>query len=66
MSLIKDVEREEAKADFFKYDCPDVTELVPAPIIRCECGYSGPSQLIMSYLKKARCPKCHVWSKYEE
>ena len=65
MSLGSDLDREQAKEDYLKYDCPDVTELVPAPIIRCECGYSGPSQCFISEIKEARCPKCKVWSKYD-
>ena len=58
--------REEAYDDCIKYSCPDVTELIPAPVIACECGYKGRVRLVLSHLHEAQCPQCEKWVKYEE
>ncbi len=62
----KDQLREQAKSEYFKYDCPDVDERVPAPEIKCKCGFIGRAKAILSHMKEALCPGCKKWISYEE
>ncbi len=62
----KDIDKEQALDDYIVGFCPDVEERIPAPKIRCACGYSGLARTILSHLKEALCPKCGKWVKYEE
>jgi hypothetical protein len=58
--------KEDALDDYIRGYCPDVTELVPAPEIKCKCGYAGRVKFILSHLHEALCPECKTWVVYEE
>lgn len=67
MSLeMREALKERAYADCVTGYCPDVTELVPAPEIECNCGYAGRATVIISHLHEALCPECKTWIKYIE
>ncbi len=61
-----DLDRELAKDEYFKYCCPDVEERVSAPVIQCQCGFSGRAKFILSHLSEALCPECKKWIQYKE
>ena len=62
----REIDKERAREDFFKYDCPDVAILTPAPEIECKCGFKGKAKVIISYLHEALCPECKQWIGYKE
>ncbi len=60
----REIDKERAKEDCIKYDCPDVAILIPAPEIECKCGFKGKAKVILSYIREALCPECKHWIGY--